>query len=141
MMKIIYNRICLPLFFVNNNVYSFLSGILVSLATNIFTTLCFESEQKIAYYLASIFFVVSSAICLYIATKVSGIQNYIEKFNYENKKKILKDATKGEYRKWALIYLELLISIIVGVLFLSYYYWYPILGDIFIKSMSTIPST
>ena len=34
MMNWIYERICIPLMQINNNVYTFLSGILISLSTN-----------------------------------------------------------------------------------------------------------
>lgn len=73
-MKFIYNKICLYLLHINNNVYTFLSGIAISLATNIFTTICIDEYEFIAQwnlYLSTICFALISAVLLYLASAVS----------------------------------------------------------------------
>lgn len=73
-MNWIYERICIPLMQINNNVYTFLSGILISLSTNIFTTLCFEKfelAKQWHIYLATLLFAASGAICIFLATKTT----------------------------------------------------------------------
>ncbi len=121
-----YKKIFVPLMLIDNNVYTFISGILVSLATNIFTSLCFE---KIGFYtngfmyIASLAFLISSALCMYISVKLSTFQNYIiEKriSDYEAKKIIVLDATKAIHLKWVIIYIITMFFSICGVLFLVF---------------------
>ena len=45
MMKWLFKKICVPLMLINDNVYTFISGIVISLATNIFTTLFMEKDK------------------------------------------------------------------------------------------------
>lgn len=116
-----YKKICVPLMLINNNVYTFISGIFVSLSINIFTSLCFEKSTlhvKWFMYLATIFFLAASASCMYLAAKLNGFQNYIfEKHiaDYENKKSIVLDATKDQQNKWIIVYLCTALIFMVGV--------------------------
>lgn len=106
---------------INNNVYTFISGILVSLSINIFTSLCFEKSGLCAswfMYLATIVFLSASALCMYLAAKLSRFQNYIiEKHiaDYESKKSIVLDATKDKETKWIIVYICTALMVIVGV--------------------------
>ena len=103
-MNWIYERICIPLMQINNNVYTFLSGILISLSTNIFTTLCFEKfelAKQWHIYLATLLFTASGAICLFLATKMTPYQNYIiskQIIDLSERRNVIRDATYG--RKW-----------------------------------------
>ena len=116
-----YRRICIPLMLINNNVYTFISGILVSLSINIFTSLCFEKSSLCAnwfMYLATIVFLFASALCMYLAAKLSRFQNYIiEKHitEYESKKSIVLDATKDKGTKWITVYICTALMVIDGV--------------------------
>lgn len=121
-----YRRICIPLMLINNNVYTFLSGILVSLSVNIFTSLCFEKSSlrdSWFMYLASIVFLLAGALFMYLAMKLSRFQNYIiEKriIDYDNKKSIVLDATKKEHIKWDVIYVCEAVLIIGGAVLLVF---------------------
>ena len=106
---------------INNNVYTFISGILVSLSINVFTSLCFEKSGLCAnwfMYLATIVFLLASALCMYLAAKLSRFQNYIiEKHitEYESKKSIVLDATKDKGSEWIIVYICTALMVIVGV--------------------------
>ncbi len=119
-----YKRIFVPLMLINNNVYTFLSGIFVSISINIFTNLCFEKSRicdSRFMYLASIVFLLASALFMYLATKLSRFQNYIiEKhiFDYNSKKNIVLDATKQEDTRWVIIYICGAVMVISGIAFL-----------------------
>lgn len=121
-------RIYLPLLQVDNNIYSFLSGIFISLATNIFTTLCFEKYDWIEqwhYYLSTVMFLIASALCLYLATKLNGIQNYINnnpRMQGKDRKKCLLDAANENQVRWFFAFSGLFASVIFGVWFLAYSY-------------------
>lgn len=121
-----YRNICMPLMLINNNVYTFLSGILISLSINIFTSLCFEKSsmcERWFMYLASLSFLVGSALCMYLSAKLSKFQNYIiEKrvIGYENKKSIVLDATKEKHAKWVLTYICTVVMIISGTILLVF---------------------
>lgn len=127
-----YKKICIPLMLINNNVYTFLSGILVSLSINIFTSLCFEKSSLCGswfMYLASMVFLFASALFMYLATKLSRFQNYIiEKriSDYDSKKSIVLDATKKEHIKWIVIYVCEAVLVIGGVVLLVFSF---IVGD------------
>ncbi len=121
-----YRKIFVPLMLINNNVYTFLSGIFVSLSINIFTSLCFEKSSMFDswfMYLASLVFLLGSALCMYLAAKLSKFQNYIiEKriIDYESKKSIVLDATKKMHTKWALTYICTIIMIVGGTTLLVF---------------------
>ncbi len=121
-MKFIYNKICLYLLHINNNVYTFLSGIAISLATNIFTTICIDEYEFIAQwnlYLSTICFALISAVLLYLATEISGFQNFAfnsaDNFSKEQQRAIIREATENSYRKWTSIFILLLVLIILGI--------------------------
>lgn len=121
-----YKKIWVPLMLINNNVYTFISGIFVSLSINIFTSLCLEKSSLCVrwyMYLATIFFLAASALCMYLAAKLSGFQNYIiEKhiMDYENKKSIVLDATKDKQIKWIMIYFSTVLIFMAGVVLLVF---------------------
>lgn len=130
-MRRIFRTFCVPLIQINYNVYTFISGILISLATNIFATLCFESfdwSKQWHQYLSVIMFGMSSALCLYLSTKMSNIQNYIssKRKRPEERKAIIIDVTDAEYKKWLLVFLGLLISIVAGIALLLFNFIYSV---------------
>lgn len=111
---------------INNNVYTFLSGILVSLSINIFTSLCFEKGSFCSnwfLYLASVIFLLTSALCMHLAAKISKFQNYIiEKriIDYESKQAIVIDATKQAYIKWIVLYACIFLMSFSGIILLAF---------------------
>ena len=129
-MKRVFKLICVPLIQVNNNIYIFVGGILISLATNIFATLCFQDfdwQNQWHQYFAAIMFATASAVCLYLATKMSGVQNYInsKKKHLDERRRIIIDVTKSEYRKWIMAFFLLFLSIVIGIILLSFNFTYP----------------
>lgn len=128
-MKRVFKMICVPLIQVNNNIYTFVGGILVSLATNIFATLCFQEfdwQNQWYQYFAAIMFATASAVCLYLATKMSGVQNYInsKKKHPSERRRIIIDVTESEYWKWLIAFFLLFISIVIGIILLSFNFMY-----------------
>lgn len=126
-MKKFFLKLYLPWLQIDNNVYSFVSGIFISLATNIFTTLCFEEyiwREQWHYYLSTFMFLIAGALCLYIATKLNGIQSFINTLQAkpEDRKELLIEAVNAKHIQWFLAYFFLFISTILGVLFLGYSY-------------------
>lgn len=127
-MKKIYERCCVPLMLVDNNVYTFLSGILISLATNIFTTLCFEKFDFFGQwhlYVSTVMYAVSGAVCILIATKTTGFQNYIyskQIINSAEKRQITIDVTSKEAGKWIVRYVLLFMSLVLGTVLLAVNY-------------------
>lgn len=127
-MNWLYEHICIPLMQINNNVYTFLSGILISLSTNLFTTLCFEkfefSTQR-HIYLATILFAVSGGICIFLATKMTAYQNYIiskQIVNSAERKSVIRDATSDRKPMWFVSFFVLIFTLIAGtaLLFVNY---------------------
>ena len=125
-MKIIYKVICLPLLHINSNVYTFFSGIAVSVATNIFTTICideypFSSQWNL--YVATFSFIILSGLLLFIATKISGFQEFANnpgnEFNDQIKDMIIHDATEENYKNWVKRYFLVTVSLIAGIVFLA----------------------
>ena len=116
----IYRKVCVPLMQINSNVYAFVSGILVSLSTNIFTALCFEQLNLLTQwhqYISVLFFLCSGAICMLISTKVVNFQNYISSkqiADSEAKQEIIRDATESQKTKWTFYFLSLFIFLIAG---------------------------
>lgn len=105
-----YRKICVPLMMVNNNVYSFISGIFVSLSINIFTSLCVERyyfNDKWFMYLAALVFLLTSILCMYLAANLSRFQSYIidkRIVDYDGKVGIIVEATQTNKSKWILVY-------------------------------------
>lgn len=123
-MKNIFKSICIPLMLINYNVYTFISGILLSLSTGIFTTLCFD---KISFYegwnlyASSMMYLVSGAVCIYVATKTTSYHNYISSKNViklEEKQSILNDFELSKYKVWVWIFIVLLATLLYGTVFL-----------------------
>ena len=123
-MKWIYEHICIPLMQINNNVYTFISGILISLSTNIFTTLCFEKFdffEQWHIYLSTILFAISGAVCIYIATKMTGFQNYIiskQIIDPVERKEIIKDVTMKQRKLWLISFFVLISTAILATVLL-----------------------
>lgn len=123
-MRILYEKICVPLMLVNNNVYTFISGILVALSVNIFTNLCFEKADVYNYwhlYLSTLIFLFTSALCMYFAAKLSRFQHYIfgkRIIDYSKKREIVLEATQKAYVKWIIIYIVQIIAFISGIILL-----------------------
>ena len=117
----IYNRICVPLMLINNNVYTFISGILVALSINIFTSLCTartDFTKGLYLYLSTVVFLAASAMCMYLAVSISRFQNYIiEKriVDYDKRKGIVLDATRNELYKWVIMFLITIFAIWIGI--------------------------
>ncbi len=115
-----YRKICVPLMMINNNIYSFISGIFVSLSINIFTSLCVERcglNDKWFMYLAALVFLLTSILFMYLSAKLSRFQSYIiDKHiaDYEGKVGIILEATQTNKNKWILIYFCSALLIISG---------------------------
>ena len=125
-MKIIYKFICLPLLHINNNVYTFFSGIAVSVATNIFTTICiddFPFSSQWNLYVASFSFTILSGLLLFIATKINGFQEFANnpgnEFNNQMKDIIIHEATEENYKSWVKRFFLVVVSLVVGIVFLA----------------------
>jgi hypothetical protein len=110
---------------INSNIYAFLSGILVSLSTNIFTTLCFESiSLRSQWYncLSTLLLMISGALCMYISVKVSSFQNFISSKQIKNHKdirEIIEDVTISRKQVWVICYAILVLITIAGFVFLG----------------------
>lgn len=125
-MKWIFEKICFPMLHINNNVYTFLSGIAISLATNIFTTICIDDYSFTTQwnlYVSTIAFAIVSALLLFMASKMSGFQGFVfnssENYDSEWRETIMKEATEEDYKKWVLRYFLLVIFLIIGIAFLA----------------------
>lgn len=125
-----YRKICVPLMMINNNVYSFISGIFVSLSINIFTSLCVERygfNDKWFMYLAALVFLLTSILCMYLTAKLSRFQSYIidkHIVDYEGKVGIILEATQTNKGKWILIYFCFSLLIIIGSGLLTFNFVY-----------------
>ena len=110
---------------VDNNVYAFLSGILISLSTNIFTSLCFETfniKTQWHLYISSLMLLISGAIKMFLAVKITKYQDYFISKQIRDtveKRKIVIDITKSNYVKWTLAYIVLITSLILGLCLVS----------------------
>jgi len=115
-----YHNFCIPLMQINSNVYAFVSGILISLSTNIFTTLCFEQFDLASQwhqYISTFFFACSGAICMAISTKVVNFQTYISSkqiVDSNAKREVICDATESKKVSWIFYYFSLLLFFVGG---------------------------
>lgn len=109
---------------INNNVYTFLSGVIISLAINVFSTLCIE---KIAIntgwhlYISFALYLVSGALFIYIATKIASYQNYIiskQIIDANEKKGIIMDFEVKNATKWFVTFISLIITTVGGCVLL-----------------------
>lgn len=113
---------------INNNVYSFFGGILISLSTNIFTTVCFMKFNLLdqwQIYLAILFLTIASGASVYLATKMSSFQNYIyekHKTQSTERKKIIEDLTNNKYKTWFWAYVLFIFSTLGGFVLLFFNY-------------------
>lgn len=64
-------------------------------------------------------FALISAVLLYLATEISGFQNFAfnsaDNFSKEQQRAIIREATENSYRKWTSIFILLLVLIILGI--------------------------
>lgn len=125
-MKKIYKFICIPLLHINSNVYTFFSGIAVSVATNIFTTICiddFSFSSQWNLYVATLSFTILSGLLLFISTKISGFQEFANnpgnEFDNQMKDTIIYEATEENYKSWVKRYFLVVLSLVIGVVFFS----------------------
>lgn len=114
---------------INNNVYTFMSGIVLSLSTGIITTLCLEKESfAISWHLytSSILFTISGALFIYVASQITSYQVYISSKQIviaEEKKSIVNDFEAHRYIFWLIIFLCLATTLLLGtvLLFVNYF--------------------
>lgn len=125
-MKYLFKKTCLPLLHINSNVYTFFSGIAISLATGIFSAICIDDVTFYAQwnlYVSTIFFALLSGLLLYIATKISGFQEFAnspgDEFDTQTKEMIIYEATKDNYKQWLKRYFFVVVFLIVGIIFLA----------------------
>ena len=127
-MKKIFEKLCVPLMLINDNVYTFISGILLSLSTGIITTLCMEKtpfNESWHLYASSVIYTIVGAMLIYIISQVSSYQNYITSnkiINKTEKKGIIKDHELHRCIFWVIYFLTLCLLLISGtvLLFLNY---------------------
>ena len=113
---------------INNNVYTFMSGIVLSLSTGIITTLCLEKEPFATswhLYSSSILFTISGALFIYVASQITSYQVYISSKQIvvsEEKKSIVHDFEAHRYIFWLIIFLCLVTTLLFGtaLLFANY---------------------
>lgn len=124
MADFIHKQICIRLLLVDNNIYSFFGGILISLATNILTTVCFLEFSFVNQwpsYLATILFAIASAICVFIATRITDFQKYMKdkKIKELNERRsIIEDITSRHHKMWIATFAFLFITFVAGIVFL-----------------------
>lgn len=128
-MNKLFKKVCIPLMLVNNNIYTFISGILISLSTGMFTTLCLEKStflSKWYIYIFVILYSISGAICIYIATKISSYQNYIlanKIVTTKEKHEIIEDFEIQKQKTWLMLFVLLFFTLIGGTGFLILNYF------------------
>ena len=89
-MAYLCNKTCVLLMRVESNRYALLSGIIISLATNIFTSLCCDTTpfiEQYYQYISVILFIISGSLCLFF-------EGWIKKYQIELRK--IKDSTIDE---------------------------------------------
>lgn len=125
-MKYLFKKICLPLLHINNNVYTFFSGITVSLATNIFTTICIDDyafSTQWNLYISIVSFALLSGMLLYVASKMSGFQEFAnspnDEFDDQTKETIIYEATEENYKQWLKRYFFVAVFLAIGIVFLA----------------------
>ncbi len=119
-MKKVFKKFCVPLMLINNNVYTFLSGVIISLAINIFSTLCIEKvgiDTGWHLYGSFVLYLVSGALFIYIATKIASYQNYIiskQIIDPDEKKGIIMDFEVKNATKWFVTFISLIVTTLGG---------------------------
>lgn len=129
-MKKLFEKFCIPLMLINNNVYTFISGILLSLSTGIITTFCLEKtpfSESWHMYASSVIYTALSAMLIYIASQVTSYQNYFLANRTTilescDKKEVIKDHESHRSTFWVVFFLISHILLIAGtvLLFLNY---------------------
>ncbi len=127
-MKDMFKKFCAPLMLINNNVYTFLSGIIISLSINIFSTICIEETDVISswhLYGSFILYLISGGLFIYIATRISSYQDYMSHNQiiiFDEKIKIIMDFEEKKAIKWFLVFISLIITTLGGsaLLLLNY---------------------
>jgi len=124
-----FKIICIPLLQLSSNIYSFFSGVLVSLSTSILIALCYEPFNisiQWNQFISMIMFFLSSISCMVISTRASRIQIYLNKENITEKDKriqVIEDLThcsvtsefcKKNKIKWLFTYFCLFVSFIIA---------------------------
>lgn len=127
-MKKVFDKLCIPLMLINDNVYTFISGILLSLSTGIITTFCLDKtpfSESWHLYTASLVYTIAGAMLIYVTSQVSSYQNYISSkkiINPIDKKSIIKDHEFYRCNFWVIFFLILCLCVIAGtvLMFLNY---------------------
>lgn len=129
MMKWLFKKICVPLMLINDNVYTFISGIVISLATNIFTTLFMEKEKwhfisSWHMYLSVLLYLLAGGVCIFIAAKIGAYQDYMKKNDYTDtkKKRELLEGQDNKSFQWVITFLLFFLTIILGSIFFALNY-------------------
>ena len=123
--RMMYKKICIPLMQINSNIYGFLSGILVSIATNVFTTLTFEKFDFLLQwhqFVSTLLFTASAALCMWISVKVAVFQSYINGKQIVDRQKryqITEDSTQTEKKRWVLVYIFFILTMLFGFITLA----------------------
>ena len=118
---------------ISDSVYVFLSGILISLFTNLLTSLCFEDWELGKNWCIIVTIgmsALSGGLCMLIAAKLSPLQNILkrdlETFKEQDKvngdltqrsrrRKIFADLTKKSLWRWMLVYFLFITSFIASI--------------------------
>ena len=123
-MKWLFKKICVPLMLINDNVYTFISGIVIALATNIFTTLFMDKEKwhfisSWHMYVSVLLYLVAGGVCIGIAAKIGPYQDYMKKNDYVDakKKRELLEGQCGKSLRWLAAFLSFFLTIILGTVF------------------------
>ena len=127
-MKKLFEKFCIPLMLIDNNVYTFISGIVLSLSTGIITTFCLEKtplSESWHMYASSAIYMAVGAMLIYITSQITSYQNYIlanRILDPQTKKDVIKDHESHRSTFWVMFYLLLNIFLIAGtvLLFLNY---------------------
>lgn len=129
MMKWLFKKICVPLMLINDNVYTFISGIVISLATNIFTTLFMEKDKwhfinSWHMYLSVLLYLFAGGVCIFIAAKIGAYQDYMKKNDYADtkKKRELLEGQNDKSLRWVITFLLFFLTIILGSIFFALNY-------------------
>ncbi len=123
-MRTLFDKLCIPLMLINHNVYTFISGVLLSFATGNITTLCLEKIGLAAgwhLYISSVFHCVAGALAIYIATKISNFQIYISAndiYKRDEQKAVFTDHLSEESTIWVISFLTFILSTVLGFVFL-----------------------
>ena len=123
-MNAIFKRLCLPWMLINNNVYTFISGIVLSLSTGTINTLCLEKEPFLAtwhLYASSLLYTVAGALLIYVASQITSYQVYNTSKQITDRQKQMEtflDFEEERAARWVWIFLTLFLSFIGGTVFL-----------------------